>query len=102
MSNSLRVHRRIDLLPTNVECVWIEISDSTFNIFLCCTYHPPNFDNFFWRNPFWSVEKESDESDKIIVVGDIYADFLNIPRTHLVNELLSSHFLKNTKHEHAY
>lgn len=43
----------------------------------------------------WSIEKASDESDKIIVVGDLNVDFLNIPHTHLVKDLLSSHFLEN-------
>lgn len=44
----------------------------------------------------WSIEKAYDESDKIIVVGDLNVDFLNIPHTHLVKDLLSSHFLENT------
>lgn len=96
ISNSLRVKRRIDLEPTNIECIWIEISDPTCNILLCCTYRPPNCDNFFWRNLSWSIEKAYDESDKIIVVGDLNVDFLNIPHTHLVKDLLSSYFLENT------
>lgn len=87
ISNSLRVKRRIDLEPINIECIWIEISDPTCNILLCCTYRPPNCDNFFWRNLSWSIEKAYDESDKIIVVGDLNVDFLNIPHTHLVKDL---------------
>lgn len=53
----------------------------------CCTYCSPKFDNPFWRNLSWSFEKANNEYDKIIVVVDLTVDILNIPRTHLVNEL---------------
>lgn len=63
---------------------------------LCSAYRPPNSDNTFWRKLSWSTEKASDDSDKIILVGDLNVDFLNIPHTHSVLDLLSSHFLENT------
>lgn len=47
VSNSLRVIRRTELEPTNIECTWIEISDPTCNILLCCKYRPQNCDNSF-------------------------------------------------------
>ena len=82
ISNSLSVSRRADLEPANIECIWIEIRDPTSNFLLCCTYRPPNSDKSFWRNLSWSIDKASDISNKIVIVGDLNVDFLNIPHTH--------------------
>ena len=35
---------------TTCKCIWLEICNHTFNIFLCCTYRPPNSDSSFWEN----------------------------------------------------
>ena len=95
ISNSLSVSRRADLEPANIECIWIEIRDPTGNFLLCCTYRPRNSDKSFWRNLSWSIDKASDISNKIVIVGDLNVDFLNIPHTHPVNEILTSQFLEN-------
>ena len=51
--------------------------------------------NLFWRILSWSIDKASDISNKIVIVGDLNVDFLNIPHTHPVNEILTSQFLEN-------
>ena len=97
ISNSLSVNRRTDLEPANIECILIEIRDPTGNFLLCCTYRPPNSDKSFWRNHSWSIDKASDISNKIVIVGDLNVDFLNIPHTHPVNEILTSIFRKQNQ-----
>nr|XP_022313371.1 uncharacterized protein LOC111118283 [Crassostrea virginica] len=98
-SNSLSVIRRADLEQQNIECIWIEIRDPTCNILLCCTYRPPNSDNSFWKYLSWSIDKASDKSNKIIIIGDLNVDFLNIPRSHPVNDILTGQLLENTIYE---
>lgn len=82
LTDSLRAVRRLDLEPTNTECIWIEISDPTSNIFLCCVYRPPNSDKSFWEKLEWSIDKTQELSDKIIILGDLNVNFLNLPNTH--------------------
>ena len=69
------------------------------NILLCCTYRPPNSDNSFWKYLSWSIDKASDKSNKIIIIGDLNVDFLNIPRSHPVNDILTGQLLENTIYE---
>ena len=51
--------------------------------------------NLFWRILSWSIDKASDISNKIVIVSDLNVDFLNIPHTHPVNEILTSQFSEN-------
>ena len=95
ISDELRVKRRVDLEPCNTECIWVEISGPTCNIFLCCIYRAPNSDKSFWNNMSWSVEKASDLSNKVIIVGDLNIDFLNIPRSHVINGILLDYHMMN-------
>ena len=81
-SNNVRVTRRNDLEPANVELVWLEIDNPTSQIFLCFVYRPPSADSSFWRNFSWSLDKACELSDKIIIVGDINVDLFNTPDTH--------------------
>ena len=37
--------------------------------------------------------------NKIIIIGDLNFDFLNIPRSHPVNDILTGQFLENTIYE---
>ena len=99
ISNSIKANRRPEFEPLNTECIWIEISQPTCNFFLCCVYRAPNSDSTFWKNFAWSVEKVSDISSKIIIVGDLNVDFLNIPNLHTIYEILSSCYLTNTIEE---
>jgi exonuclease III len=79
LSNPIQAIRRSDLEPANVECIWIEIENSTSNFLVYCVYRPPHADTTFWTNFSWSVEKAGECSDKIIILGDLNVDFLNIP-----------------------
>lgn len=88
VSDLLKVVIRSDLEPTDTECIWIEIYNPTFNIFLCCTYRPPSSNSSFWNHIANSLEKVSDISNQIILIGDLNVDFLKITRSHKVNEIL--------------
>ena len=94
-SNNVRVSRRNDLEPANVELVWLEIDNPTSQIFLCCVYRPPNADSSFWRNFSWSLDKACEISDKIIIVGDINVDLFNTPDTHIIYDIISNCQLVN-------
>lgn len=76
VSDLLKAVRRFDLEPHNTECIWIEIHNLTFNIFLCCTYRPPSCDKSYWEHIVGSLEKVSDISNHIILVGDLNVVFL--------------------------
>ena len=99
LSNSIQVRRRIDLEPVNVECIWMEIENPTSNFFLCCVYRPPTTDTTFWKNFSWSLEKSNELSDRIIILGDLNVDFLNIPPSHIIHDILQHNNLTNTIHE---
>ena len=96
---SLCVRRRNDLEQQNREYIWIDICDPTCNILLCCTYILANSDNSFWKHFLWSIDKDSDNSNKIIIIGDLNVDFLNILRSHSVNDIITAVFLENTIYE---
>lgn len=68
----MRAVRRLNLELTNMKCILIEISDPTFIFFICCVYRHSNSDILvsFWENVEWSIEKEHELSDKIIILGD--------------------------------
>lgn len=55
-SNNIRSRRRIDLEPSNTECIWIEIDNLTSRLLLCRVYRPPHADSAFWRNFSWSLD----------------------------------------------
>ena len=44
----------------------------------------------------WSIDKDSDNSNNIIKIGDLNVDFLNILRSHSVNDNITAVFLENT------
>ena len=73
--------------------------DPTCNILLCCYYIPVYSDNLFWKHFLWSIDKDSDNSNKIIIIGDLNVDFLNILRSHSVNDIITAVFLENTIYE---
>ena len=45
------------------------------------------------------IDKVGELSDEIILVGDINVDLLNIPQTHIMREIISTHNLINNIHE---
>ena len=71
----------------------------TSNFFLCCVYRPPTTDTTFWKNFSWSLEKSNELSDRIIILGDLNVDFLNIPPSHIIHDILQHNNLTNTIHE---
>lgn len=99
VSNIIQVHRRSEYEPVGIECLWIEIVNHTCNFFLCCIYRPPHADNRFWTNFLWSLDKVGEISDKIVIVGDLNVDFLNIPQSHPIVDVMSNYSLINNIHE---
>ncbi|XP_062604444.1 uncharacterized protein LOC134266236 [Saccostrea cucullata] len=98
-SSQIRVIRHYDFEPSDIECICIEIDNHTSKIFLCCVYRPPNSDSGFWTKLAWCVDKMSEKSDKIILVGDINVDLLTTPQTHIIHEIIATHNLVNNIHE---
>ena len=45
------------------------------------------------------IEKASELSDRIVIVGDLNVNFLNLPNTHVVNEIILKYSFFNTIHE---
>ena len=95
LSNQIRATRRQGFESIDLECIWIEIDNHTFSYLLCCIYRPPNSDNTFWTKLSWSLDKVSEYSDKIIIVGDLNVDFFKIPLTHNIREIISTYDLAN-------
>ena len=62
---------------------------------LFCIYRPPNSDNTFWTKLSWSLDKVSEYSDEIIIVGDLNVEFFNIPLTQNIREIISTYDLVN-------
>lgn len=75
VSDCLKAVRRLDFEPHKTECVRIEIHNLTFNIFLCCTNRPPSCDISYWEHIKGSLEKGSNISNHIKLVGDLNVDF---------------------------
>ena len=90
LSNHIRAIRRTDFEPAGLECIWIEIDNHTFSYLLYCIYRPPSSDNTFWTKFSWSLDKVSEYSDKIIIVGDLNVDFFKVPLTHNIREIIST------------
>ena len=54
----------------------------------------------FGKKIEWSIEKVSELSDRIVTVGDLNVNFLNLPYTHVVNEIILKYsFFFNKIHE---
>ena len=106
LSSAVRAFRRKDLEPNSIECIWLEIDNPTYKYFLCCVYRPPHTNPTFWNNLAWSLDRVSDKSDKIIIVGDLNVDFLDIHNTHVIRDILSNNALVNliseTYENHEY
>lgn len=75
--STIKATRRIDIEPTLIECIGLEIYKPTCNFFLCCVYvyRHPNSDKPFWDKFLWSVDKASDISSKFLIAGDLNVDF---------------------------
>ena len=47
LSNAVSAFRREDLEPNNIECIWLEIDNTTCKYFLCCFFRPPHTHSTF-------------------------------------------------------
>lgn len=97
--STIKASRRIDLDPSSIECIWLEICEPTCNFFLCCIYRPPNSDKSFWDKFSWSLDKVSDISSKFLILGDLNVDFLENSRLYLIRDIMMNYNLTNTIHE---
>lgn len=76
--NVVCVCRCVDFELNNVECIWLEIEEFICRYFLCCFYCLFYINFIFWNNFLWFLDKVNEIFDKIIIVGDVNVDFLNI------------------------
>ena len=53
----------------------------------------------FGKNFSWSLEKSNELSDRIIILGDLNVDFLNIPPSHIIRDILQHNNFTKTIHE---
>lgn len=69
--------RLTDLESILPESIWIEITDKNRDILLCNVYRPPHLANEFWERLNICIERASEVSKHIILVGDINEDQLS-------------------------
>ena len=99
VSDSLKATRRSDLESPNTECICLEICNPTFNIFLCCIYTDLQILIALLSKISRFLDKVSDISNHIIVLGDFNVNFLNMPNSHKIYEILLNFSLIHTIHE---
>ena len=77
------------------ESLWIEIKQKGDSILLCNIYRPPGTPVSFWHRLNVSIEKALDASKRIIIVGDLNENQLNVQNYH-VKDILTINNLVNT------
>ena len=77
----------------------MDIENPTSNFFLYCVYSPPNTNSTFQKKFSWSLEKNNELSDRIIILCDLNVDFLNIPPSHIIRDILQHNNFTKTIHE---
>ncbi len=81
--------KRILQLEHNLpESLWLEIKDTSNSYLICNIYRPPNTTVEFWNRLNTTIEKAFETSNKIIIVGDINEDQLDLRNHHFKDVLL--------------
>ncbi len=77
MKNYLICKRRADLEDDNVECMWFELKTKKSNNLICIVYRSERESHAdFWYLLDRSIKRAHDESNHIIVLGDLNKNFL--------------------------
>ncbi len=69
--------RIVDLETFLPESIWIQITDKNGTFLVCNVYRPPHTANDFWERLNICIERASEITKHIILVGDINEDQLN-------------------------
>ena len=91
IGEGLTAIQRFDLEANLDESLEIEIKQ----ILLCSIYRPPGTPVSFWHRPNVAIEKALDASKRIVIVGDLNEDQLNVQNYH-VKDILTINNLVNT------
>ena len=78
--------------------IWVEIRYKDTSFLLSNVYRSPNTPISFWQDLNISVENASDLVKRVIIVGDINEDQLNINSRYLkysANEQFKKHYNRN-------
>ena len=67
--------RRTDLENSVDEIIWFEIILKSVKYLICVVYRPPNTQQQFWSRFERSVSLALDESNNLVVIGDLNIDF---------------------------
>lgn len=86
VAEGLIAERIADLEVNLEESIWIEIKHKGESYLLCDIYRPPNTLVGFWQRFNITVERASEMSKKIIIVGDLNEDQLN-QRNHNLKDI---------------
>ena len=65
------------------ESLWTEIKQKGDSILFCNIYRPPGTPVSFWHRLNVAIEKALDASKRIIIVGDLNEDQLNVQNYHV-------------------
>ena len=95
ISNLLKGKRRLDLEVPDLESVWVELCLPSSKFLICCVYRPPNSNEYFWERFQQSIEKAYDESQQILIAGDLNTDLLEVSYRHSLPRLLTQYNLIN-------
>ncbi len=73
--------RRLSALETILpESIWVEIKDKSNTYLICNVYRPPHSGVEFWDRLNISLESASEITKRLILVGDINEDQLNVSK----------------------
>ena len=78
VSDKLVAVRKPDLESQSVSSIWVEIKYKDKSFLLSNVYRSPNMPVSFWQDFKRSIENASDLVKRVIIVGDINGDQLNI------------------------
>ncbi len=94
VSDYLLSERTTNLEVFYDECIWIKLKTNQEKYFLCTIYRPPSSTGDFWEALNRNLETAIDSTNKIIMVGDVNEDQLNV-RNHKLKDILNINSLKN-------
>ena len=94
VSEGLLAERLTDLETNLNESLWIEIKHKGESYLLCDIYRPPNSPINFWQRLNITIERASEISKNIIIVGDLNEDQLN-HRYHNLKDIIMLNNLVN-------
>ncbi len=94
VKSSLLPKRVIELETIFPESIWIEITDRSKKYLICNTYRQPHIGVDYWDRFNLCIERGTEITPNIIILGDINEDQLNLSN-HKLRDLLSLNNMNN-------